>query len=85
MLLTKKLRPVGVCSLCHAVTYKTETINQRCGRSPNGRRCRGEFKAATREVGWKACTSCEQTGVFESRSCPFCNGVGWHLMRAGRL
>jgi hypothetical protein len=85
MLTTKKMHPVGICSLCHGITYRTEAIDQRCGRSPNGRRCRGAFKNASRDADWKECTACSTSGTYETRQCPFCNGIGWHFIRPGGL
>jgi hypothetical protein len=85
MLTTKKLHPVAVCRMCHGITYRTEAINQRCGRSPRGRRCRGVFRSAVNEGDWKECTACAATGKYEERQCPFCDGIGWHFMKLRAL
>ena len=77
----KKMHPVGVCRACHGITYRTDAINQRCGRSPQGRRCRGVFKSAQNDADWKECTACTGSGKYEARLCPFCNGIGWHFMK----
>ncbi len=85
MLATKKPHPVGVCKKCHGITYRTEAIGQRCGRSPQGKRCPGVFKNATGDADWKECTACKGTGKYEARLCPFCSGIGWNFVRSGGL
>lgn len=85
MLATKKMHPVGVCKKCHGITYRTEAIDQRCGRSPQGKRCRGVFKNATNDSDWKECTACKGSGKYEARLCPFCSGIGWNFVRIGGL
>jgi len=77
----KKLHPVGVCTTCHGITYRVEAIDQRCGRSPQGRRCRGTFANASRDMDWKECTACSGTGKYDARPCPYCRGIGWSFAR----
>jgi len=85
MLTPKKMHPVGVCKACHGITYRTEAIDQRCGRSPHGRRCHGVFKNASNHADWKECKGCAGTGKQDARACPYCNGIGWNFVRAGGL
>ena len=77
----KKPQPVGVCKTCGGITYRTETINQRCGRSPKGHRCSGTFANASRPVDWKECTACSGTGKHSGGVCPYCRGIGWALAK----
>jgi hypothetical protein len=77
----KKLRPVGVCKTCGGLTYRTESINDRCGRSPHGHRCTGTFSNASREIDWKECVSCHATGKLGSAACIYCRGIGWSLAK----
>lgn len=78
---TKKAHPCGVCKTCGGITYRTESINQRCGRSPNGHRCSGKFANASRDIDWKSCTSCGGTGKQGDAPCIYCSGIGWNLSR----
>jgi hypothetical protein len=81
----KKAHPVGVCKICGGITYRTEKINERCGRSPRGHRCRGTFSNASRAVDWKECTACGGTGKSASAFCHCCGGVGWTLAKPWSL
>jgi hypothetical protein len=85
LITAKKMHPVGVCGSCHGITYRTEAINQRCGRSPHGRRCTGIFKNASGGSDWKECTPCKGTGKQEARPCAYCSGIGWNFVRVGGL
>ncbi len=77
----KKMHPVGVCKKCHGITYRPEAIDQRCGRSPNGRRCMGIFRNASSDHDWKECSVCKGTGKQDGRLCPYCSGIGWNFVR----
>jgi DnaJ-class molecular chaperone len=77
----KKMHPVGVCKTCGGITYRKETINQRCGRSPNGHRCHGIFANASRAVDWKECVTCRGTGKTGGQPCLHCRGIGWSLAK----
>jgi hypothetical protein len=81
----KKKHPVGVCKTCGGITYRMETINHRCGRSPNGRRCQGTFANASRTVDWKECVTCRGTGKTGGQPCPYCRGIGWSLAKPWSL
>jgi hypothetical protein len=85
MLTVKKPHPVAICASCFAVTYRAEATDQRCARSPHGRRCRGVFKSAARDVDWKECVECGGTGKRAEAACPYCNALGWHFVRVGGL
>lgn len=77
----RKPCPVGVCKVCGGVTYRLGFVNQRCGRGPQGRRCKGIFANASRAVDWKECLSCAGTGRLDATACPYCRGIGWLLAR----
>jgi hypothetical protein len=79
------MHPVGVCKKCGGITYRLESVNQRCGRSPHGHRCQGTFANASRPCYWKECTSCAGTGKTGSVPCIYCRGIGWTLARPWRL
>jgi hypothetical protein len=78
----KKMHPVGVCRKCHGITYRVEAINQRCGRSPQGRRCSGTFANASRAANWKECAACGGTGKAGAKLCVYCRGIGWSLIKS---
>ena len=84
-----KPHPLGVCKLCGAITYRKESLNQPCGRSPRGHRCGGSYSVASRDAGWKSCTSCSGTGKGKqeqgSAACIYCQGIGWNLAKPWRL
>ncbi len=88
---TIKPHPLGVCKLCGAITYRKESLNQPCGRSPHGHRCSGSFSTASRDAGWKSCASCSGTGKGkqdqgqESAPCIYCQGIGWNLAKPWSL
>ena len=81
----KKAHPVGICKVCHGITYRDEAVNQRCGSSPRGKRCTGVFSSARSHSDWKECTACAGTGKFDARLCVYCSGVGWNFVRPGGL
>jgi hypothetical protein len=82
---TIKQHPLGVCKLCGAITYRKESVNQPCGRSLRGHRCSGTFAIASRDAGWKQCTSCSGTGKQDAASCIYCQGIGWNLAKPWSL
>lgn len=81
MNVAKKPAPVGVCKTCGGITYRRESINQRCGRSPRGQRCTGTISNASRPNMWKPCTACGATGKLDAGLCPYCRGIGWNLAK----
>jgi len=72
----KRAQPVGVCSICSALTNLREDIYYGCDRFVNGTRCAGTFNSATMYV-WYECGSCKATGKVESDICGKCFGYGW--------
>ncbi len=78
---TPKAHPLGVCKTCGGITYSTEAVNKRCGRSPNGHRCSGRFANASRDSDWKSCSSCGGSGAHGKTPCVYCRGIGWNLSK----
>jgi hypothetical protein len=81
----KRQHPVGVCKTCGGLTFRMESINERCGRSPRGHRCSGSFANASRDADWKECVSCKATGKIGAAPCIYCKGVGWSLAKPWSL
>lgn len=81
----KKAHPCGVCKTCGGITYRSELINQRCGRNSNGHRCSGKFANASRDADWKSCTPCNGTGKLNGDPCIYCHGMGWNLVKPWSL
>jgi hypothetical protein len=75
---SKKPKPLGACSVCHALTNGHEFLNHRCDEVVNGRRCYGTYKSAITYL-WDACESCDATGVVGSQLCGACAGFGWTM------
>ena len=75
---SKLHHPLGVCSVCHALTNLHEALNHRCDKVVTGRRCYGTYKSGMAYL-WDQCESCEATGVVGSQKCSACEGYGWTL------
>jgi hypothetical protein len=73
-----KDKPLGVCSVCHALTDRHEYLNQRCRESFQGRRCYGTFKSGVSAL-WDRCEGCHGTGKVGTQRCGECAGFGWKL------
>lgn len=82
---TAKPHPLGVCKACGAITYRKESVNQRCIRSRRGARCSGIVAVATRDACWKQCASCSGTGKRGDAACTYCRGIGWNLAKPWSL
>jgi hypothetical protein len=80
-----KQHPLGVCKVCGAITYRKESLNQRCVRTPRGHRCSGSYAVASRDAVWKQCASCGGTGKQGEVSCIYCRGIGWNLAKPWSL
>lgn len=80
-----KPHPLGVCKACGAITYRRESVNQRCIRDRRGTRCSGIVAAAIRDACWKQCTSCNGTGKRGDIPCTYCRGIGWNLAKPWSL
>ena len=79
MSVVEKLRkPLGVCSVCQALTNLHEDLNHRCHGRFNGRPCYGTFKSGVSAL-WDPCDACHSTGRVGSESCRECAGFGWRL------
>jgi len=74
----KKPKPIGACSVCHALTDQHINVNHRCDQAVNGRRCYGTFKSAITFL-WDQCESCEGTGKVGTQACSACASFGWKL------
>jgi len=75
----KKHKPLGVCSVCRALTEQHAQVNHRCVHVVNGRRCYGIFKSGLVHV-WDECLTCGASGRVGTQICTACNGFGWHLI-----
>jgi hypothetical protein len=75
---TKKAKPTGVCSECHAAYDRREVLNHRCDKVVSGRRCAGLVKSAINTL-WDECESCQATGKLGVLPCRECGGFGWKL------
>jgi hypothetical protein len=82
-----KQHPLGVCKVCGAITYRRESLNQRCVRTPRGHRCSGRYANAARDAVWKQCASCSGSGSGnrDAAPCIYCRGVGWNLAKPWSL
>jgi hypothetical protein len=76
--LDKQPKPLGVCSVCRALTNEKVYLNHRCSQTLHGRRCSGMFKSAL-TVLWDQCESCGATGKVGSQSCSGCLAFGWKM------
>lgn len=74
----KKRKPVGVCSVCFALTEDRDKLNHRCQAVHKNRRCPGRFLHDLSHV-WDECQSCHATGKVGSEVCVECAGFGWRL------
>jgi hypothetical protein len=75
----KKPKPLGVCNICNALTDQSIFVNQRCGRTVNGKRCAGQFRNELSRV-WGECDECRALGKVGSQICGSCSGFGWMLI-----
>lgn len=75
----KKPKPLGVCTVCSALTDQLVLVNQRCNRVVSGRRCAGQFRSELTHV-WSACEECHAVGKVGSLPCSSCHGYGWFLI-----
>lgn len=75
----KKSKPLGVCTVCYALSDQLVLVNQRCNRVVNGRRCAGQFRSELSHV-WTECEECRALGKVGSQPCASCGGYGWFLM-----
>lgn len=57
-----KDKPLGVCSVCHALTDQHEYLNQRCHGTFQGRRCYGTYKSGVSAL-WDRCEGCQGAAV----------------------
>lgn len=79
---SSKLRtPVAVCAVCGAYTRNDNFINQRCGHTVAGKRCKGAYGDAQQEKDWEECPSCNATGRVQGDKCSQCEGFGWIFVR----
>ncbi len=77
--------PVAVCTICGDITFDANAINQRCGRQPSGKRCKGVYGSALNDTDWKSCNFCDASGKQASgMTCEYCNGTGWRFARRNR-
>ena len=76
MVLTRKPKPSGVCSVCHASYDRHEVLNHRCDKVVSGRRCAGIVKSAVNAL-WDECETCHASGKAGLLPCRDCEGFGW--------
>ena len=74
----KHPKPLGVCSVCQALTNQREDLNHRCSQVVTGRRCSGTIKSALAYL-WEQCESCDATGKIGTEVCRECSGFGWKM------
>jgi DnaJ-class molecular chaperone len=75
------LPPVAVCTRCGDITYDAVRINQRCGRKPGGKRCKGLYRSALNKTDWAKCDLCKGSGRDAGATCEACHGTGWSYVR----
>lgn len=76
----KKDKPLGICTVCGALTMAHEDVNSRCHKVVTGRRCSGVFRSGLGQV-WTECEGCRGYGVVGSVPCKECKGFGWLLRK----
>ena len=74
----KKDKPIGVCSVCQALSERRENLKHRCDQMVAGRRCSGIYESALTRL-WDECQGCEGTGQVGTQICSECKGFGWKL------
>jgi hypothetical protein len=77
--IVKRPKPVGVCTVCAALTNELQFINQRCSAILHGRRCSGQYRSELTHV-WGECEECHAVGRVGTQECPSCKGFGWFLV-----
>jgi len=68
--------PVGVCEKCGRHVHNVTAINEQCSQRIDGRRCTGVVGSRLQDTDWKACPTCDGTGLIEGRRCDACEGDG---------
>jgi hypothetical protein len=84
--ITRRERPIGRCMRCGTAfdVRDIEVINTDCGRTIDGKLCRGSNRSALGQDDWLACSHCATTGYSISSAsayCERCGGAGWLYMR----
>jgi hypothetical protein len=82
--MSKRPKPVALCTICGASSYDATLINGECGRMVGAERCSGTNKREMRKTDWKECTVCSATGLVRTGTCERCDGVGWLFVREHR-
>lgn len=73
-------KPLGVCSVCYALTNLHEDVYRPCDQIVNGKRCDGTFQNAVTYL-WERCPSYKATGEIGIQVCGECSGFGWYDVR----
>jgi len=73
--------PEGRCTECGAPAHSAARIGQPCGKTTNGKTCRGVVGSTMNENDWKECPACTGYGLTGDRKCEKCDGVGWLFVR----
>lgn len=77
----KRSQPLAYCTRCGAYSRNEGQINKGCGKSQQGKPCRGTMRSALNAGDWVECPSCDTTGRIENGTCDRCAGEGWLLDR----
>jgi len=77
----KKQTPVAVCTNCKAYTTNVTSINERCNKKYDGKRCQGVWGSAIAPNDWEECSTCHAAGKISESKCEHCDGYGWFYVR----
>jgi hypothetical protein len=79
----KRPKPIGVCTKCGRVTYRSQRLNEPCSNrnDDDDKLCSGHYRSAFYVADWEQCSACEATGQMAHAVCGSCGGVGWRYVR----
>jgi len=73
--------PVAKCTKCGKLSWRAESINQRCSEWAGKKRCQGVFRSRINDGDWEECPDCNAKGRINEVRCRRCDGVGWEDTR----
>jgi len=77
--------PIAVCTKCGDFAYDAAQLNDKCGKQPEGKRCKGVYGSALNKDDWEKCGRCGNTGQMFGAPCLACQGSGWRYVSKIKL